>query len=116
MKNIKNRKKIIIIVILFIFIISISLFFHSHRTYWKYNDNWIIGNSIENIQERYGTFTRNMGSSFDGSFSNSGGIVGYYIYTDNSMVMPDHLPYYYWIKYNSEHIVEKVWVATLPGG
>jgi len=81
-----------------------------------YNDWWVVGSSIENVREKYGDFSRNKYGSFDGSYGENGGTVGYYIGTDESFLDPTHSPMYYWMHYNSEKIVTKVYIETLPGG
>ena len=80
-----------------------------------YNDWWIIGNSVENVREKYGDFSRNKYGAFDGSYG-EGGTVGYYIGTDENFLDPTHSPMYYWIDYNSDRIVTEVYIQTLPGG
>lgn len=107
-------KKSFFAISIIVIILAIILFCFSHSTYYKYNDWWIIGNSIENVKTRYGEFEHVLG--VEGSFDKKGGTVGYFIYEDNSLVMPSYLPYYYWIQYNSYGIVENVFVQTLPGG
>lgn len=47
---------------------------------------------------------------------NKSGKIGYYIYTDNGPVMPDHLKYYYWIYYDENGKVYKVEEHCQPGG
>ncbi len=113
-----NKKKLLIAGISVVIVTAIALIFASRSTCLKYNDWWIVGNSIENVRDRYGEFTRGMYGNYncDGDFGDDGGIVGYFIYVDNAMVMPSHQPQYYWIKYNSDNIVEEVFVDTVPGG
>lgn len=110
--------KIIIATAITAIISAVALFVASHSTYYKYNDWWIVENSIENVRSKYGEFDRGRYGNYncDGNFGTKGGTVGYFLYEDNSMVMPSHLPYYYWVQYNSDGIVEKVFVDTLPGG
>lgn len=52
------KKKIIIISVSFIFIAvaSLCVFKYYHPTHFGYNDRFIIGNTKENIEEKYGEF------------------------------------------------------------
>ena len=96
-------KKIIISII--ISTVCITLFILSHKTYYKYNDWAILGNSIDKVREKYGEF--DYGKIKNGK----SGVVGYYIYTDNSPVMPDYLPRYYYIHYDINGTVDRVYVV-----
>ena len=116
MKFLTKHKKPVKIIFVLAIILFIVLFATSHSTSLKYNDWWIVGNSIQNVEQRYGKFDRTYYGVYDGTFNENGDIVGYYLYEDNSPIMPSHNPMYYWIKYNSDGIVEKVYVDTVPGG
>lgn len=113
-----NKKKLLIASITIVIFTAVALFFASHSSSIKYNDWWIVGNSIENVRDKYGEFDRGMYGNYNrnGDFGDDGGTVGYYLYDDNSMVMPSHQPQYYWIEYDSNNIVQEVFVDTLPGG
>lgn len=69
----KIKKAIIIIPLIALLLIGITLFLLSHQTYYKYNDWWVVGKSMSEIEERYGEFDIELGSR-----------KGYFIYTDNS--------------------------------
>lgn len=71
-------------------LLIIMLYCYSHPTYYKYNDRWIIGNSITEIEKRYG--------KFDLHHNNE---VAYYISYDN----------YYYIEYDENGIAVNVFVA-----
>ena len=86
------------------------LFVASHPTYYKYNDWTVLGQDIHWIQERYGDF--DYGEIREGQR----GEVGYYIYTDNGPIMPDHLPHYYWIWYDEQGVVYEVYDGCAKGG
>lgn len=101
----KIKKRIIIIPIIAFLLIGITLFLLSHQTYYKYNDWWVIGKSMAEIEERYGEFDIELGSR-----------KGYFIYTDNSWVMPDHLDHYYYIKFDENGIATEVSDGVQPGG
>ena len=59
---------------------------------------------------KYGAFDR--GTVQEGK----SGKVGYYIYTDNGPIMPDHMKHYYWIYFDESGIVYKVEDNLPPGG
>lgn len=90
--------------------LCLNIFIMSHPTYYKYNDWWVEQNNILKVRERYGDF--DLGTYTKGK----PGVVGYYIYTDNGPIMPDHLMHYYYIEYDCWGIVEKVYDAGSPGG
>ena len=96
--------------------VSEMLFIKSAPDVKLYNDRWIVGNFIENVREKYGDFSRNKCGAFDGSYGENGGTVGYYIGTDENFLDPTHSPMYYWMHYDSDKIVTKVYIETLPGG
>lgn len=58
------------------------------------------------IKSKYGDF------DFGEYKANILGKVGYYIYTDNGPIMPEHLKHYYFIEYNKEGIVTNVFDAV----
>lgn len=82
----------------------------SHGTYYKYNDREILGSHITEVQEKYGAFDWNTVQT------GRAGTVGYYIYTDDGPVMPDHQPHYYFIHYDENGIVDEVKDSIKPGG
>ncbi len=53
-------KKILIssICIVVVLVLSIGIFRHYHPTYYKFNDRFILGNTEENIVEKYGVFSK----------------------------------------------------------
>ena len=82
----------------------------SHSTYYKYNDWSILQNSIYEVEEKYGDF--DLGQIRE----NQKGSVGYYIYTDNIPIMPDHLDHFYYMQYDENGIVYNVYDGCQPGG
>lgn len=92
-----------------IFAVS-ALFVSSHKTYYKYNDFTISRSNMTEIMEKYGEF--DIGNYHEGS----AGRAGYYIYTDNGPVMPDHLPHYYYIEYDETGAVTRIFDGLAPGG
>ena len=91
-------------------ILMLTLFGTSHHTYYKYNDWSILGSNISTVQQKYGAF--DLGEVTD----NKAGRVAYYTYTDNGPIMPDHLKHYYYIEYDEDGIIYKVYDASQPGG
>lgn len=115
-KFIKNSKKnriklcgtinkIIGIICVLVITIILILFYLSHSTCIRYNDWWIIGKNISEVEEKYGKIDKNLGSK-----------KGYYISEDNSWIMPNHQPNYYWMVCDENGIVYDVFVAGSPGG
>lgn len=86
------------------------LFIDAHSTCIRYNDRWIVGRTVSEVESFYGEFDT-------GSFKpGQSGRVGYYIYTDNGPVMPDHLDHYYYIEYDRNGVVHNVYDGCQPGG
>ncbi len=54
------KKKILLSVIctIILLVLSIGIFHYYHPTYYKFNDNFIIGKTEEDVVERYGEFTK----------------------------------------------------------
>lgn len=90
--------------------VILTLFNMSHDNYYKYNDWLTIGKDIRWIEQKYGEF--DIGSVND----NKSGRVGYFIYDDEGPIMPDHLDHYYYIEYDENGIVKKVYEGSRPGG
>ena len=88
-----------------IILILIIIFAISHKTYFKYNDWWIIGKNINDIQKKYGKFDKEYGKT-----------ACYYLYTNDGPVMSDHLPYYYCMDYDENKIIKKVYKTGPLGG
>ena len=96
--------------------ISELLFIRSAPDRKVYNDWWVVGNSIENVREKYGDFSRMKYGAFNGDYGENGGTVGYYIGKEANFLDPTGAPMYYWMHYNSDRIVTEVYIQTLPGG
>ncbi len=94
-------------IILFAYSLIFAL---SHSTYYKYNDWAILNSDINSVVNKYGVF--DMGAIQEGK----SGRVGYYIYTDNVWIMPDHMKHYYWIYYDESGTVYSVEDSLPPGG
>lgn len=100
-----NRKKYVICIALLLVVLSFVIYYFHHPTYYKYNDIWIVGSSISDIQEKYGEFDLTTDS-----------YVAYYIYTDNKGFLPDHLKHYYYIYYDNNGVVYQVVDSCQPDG
>ncbi|MBE6976353.1 MAG: hypothetical protein E7439_04050 [Ruminococcaceae bacterium] len=87
-----------------------ALFCVSHSTYYRYNDWEILNNSVYEVQEKYGDF--DLGKISEGH----SGTVAYYIYKDDGPIMPDHLDHYYYMEYDENGIIYKVYDGCAPGG
>ncbi len=104
------RKPIIVLLASIVFSVGLIVFIASHKTYYKYNDWKMLISNIFMIQEEYGAF--DVGTPVKGQ----AGRVGYYIYTDNGPVMPDHLDHYYYMEYDEWGMVYDVYDACQIGG
>lgn len=106
----EKNKRIVILLVSSALVIYLLVFACSHKTYFKYNDWVIIGSNIVRVREKYGEF--DIGIIKHGK----SGKVAYYIYTDDSPIMPDHLPHYYYICYDEDGIVYRVYESGPIGG
>lgn len=106
----KSKKKQRALVCILFSLLLFILFHRSHKTYYKYNDWFILNNNIHRVHEVYGDF--DVGIIEDGQERR----VGYYVYTDNGPLMPSHLPQYYTMYYDEHGIVYMVSVNGPPGG
>lgn len=110
-KNYKPIKKLSVFLSLDVLLLALSLVFVlSHSSYYKFNDWEIVGSNISDIQSKYGDF--DVGTIRKGYQ----GEVGYYIYTDDGPIMPDHLPHYYYIHYDENELVDGVHESCAIGG
>lgn len=110
-KNHKATRTIGLLLSLDILLFVCSLIFVlSHSTYYKYNDWAILNSDINSVINKYGVF--DIGSIQEGK----SGRVGYYIYTDNVWIMPDHLQHYYAIYFDESGTVYRVEDSLPPGG
>ena len=86
-------------------IVLICINLLTHKTSLKYNDWLVVGHSYQEVKERYG--------DFDIEYEHS---VAYQIDDGNQIIMPSHLPEYYWMVFDKDGIITKVYVDTKPGG
>lgn len=106
MENIRKKKAIVItIVCILVLIVLVSLYLLSHKTSIKYNDWLVVGHSYQQVKARYG--------EFDIEYEHS---VAYKLNDGNQIIMPSHLPEYYWMVFDDDGIIIKVYVDTIPGG
>lgn len=92
---------------------GMKIFQYYHPTYYKYNDRFIIGNSIENIEDRYGPL------QFEG-YTTDGLRVGRYFADEGvpdidiaALWRPTYDLYYY-IYFNADGIAQKVDLKGFP--
>ena len=102
-----NKKLIILIfiVLALILLTFIIIFKHNHKHSLKYNDNWIIGRNITEIEKRYGD-----------TIEFSERERAYYLYKDTIGPMANGQEMYYIMRLNHEYIVKEVYIAGPPGG
>ena len=109
-KKLPKQAAAITSVISAVVLVAEAVFIATHSTYIRYNDAFVLGSSITEVEKVYGAF--DTGSYRQGNR----GEVGYYIYTDNGSIMPDHLDHYYYICYDENGIVHKVYDGSQRGG
>lgn len=88
---------------------GLTLFRFTHPTYYKYRDGWVMGNTVENVEKRYGAFDTGQYQS------GKAGVVGYFIFRDDGPIMPDHLEHYYYMEYDESGVVVRVYAAVPKG-
>lgn len=88
----------------------VLLFTSSHKTYYRFNDWLIKSGTASDVIERFGK--PDIGTYAEGE----PGRIGYYIYTDNGPVMPDHLEHFYFIAFDEQGKVTEVSDSIRPGG
>ena len=88
----------------------VLLFTLSHKTYYRFNDWLIKSSTASDVIERFGK--PDIGTYAEGK----PGRIGYYIYTDNGPVMPDHLEHFYFIAFDEQGKVTEVSDSVRPGG
>ena len=104
------RDRILMLAVSALLLTCTLLYLSSHATYYRFNDRLILRSSIDEVIEKYGMY--DIGSVTPGV----SGRIGYYIYTDNGPIMPDHLDHYYWISFDESGAVTKVSESAQPGG
>lgn len=105
--KVNRRKGISILIVSIIVLGAFCYWIDTHPTYYRYNDKWIIGKSIKEIEARYGHFDDQ---------TNEGRKTGYYIYKDDHGPMPSHQKMYYWIYYDEKGKAVKVFEGGPLGG
>lgn len=102
------KKKILIImscvaalILVTVLVVGLYSFNQSHPSHWRYNDDFIIGSTKDEIIEKYGEFDGQKGSS---------GRVKSYMIRDNTpeMVMSIDNSLWYDITFNEDGVAVKV--------
>lgn len=104
------RLRFISLVLSMVYLTVAILFTSSHGTYVRFNDWWVSWSGMDKVIERYGE--PDIGEYTSGK----SGRAGYYIYTDDGPIMPDHLEHFYYIEYDAEGNVTEVSDGVRPGG
>lgn len=114
MSFVKNNKKLFVfllsVLILIVMVFTgIKIFQYYHPTYYKFNDRFVIGNSIENIEERYGPLDF-VGYTSDGLktmryFAEEGSPAFFHI---SVFWHPAYTTWYYYIYFDENDIAQKV--------
>lgn len=101
--NIKNLILVFSLTIAFaLIIIIIGIYVYFHPTHYKYNDRFVIGNTYEEIQDRYGVFSHVLYYYGNGKLSTGAYYVGERY----------DLPEFYIIEFDEDGIAYKVEVDT----
>ena len=113
-----KKHKVIFIILLFLILIGLTLFLsikifqYNHPTHYKFNDRFIIGNTIENIEAEYGPL------DFKG-YTLDGLKVGRYLAEKGTasfwaQVMGDSdVDVYYYIYFDVEGIAKEVYLGRI---
>ena len=72
---------------------------------YDYDEEWVLGNSLENVRKRYGEFD-----------SEAPTRVGYFLDARPYLGVNEMRYYYYYMEYDSEGIITDVYVTYEPGG
>ena len=87
-------------------LLTLFVLYKTHLIYlMKYDNGWIIGSSISDVEEKYGKFDLE-----------KPGCAAYCIYTDDLGFMPDGLKHYYCMRYDGDGIVYEAYDGCQPGG
>ena len=100
---------IVVMIVFTIIITSVSVddyFFDLSE--FDFDDEWILGNTVENVRERYG--------EFDTEWTYHYQSVGYRLGMGRPADMDGVFPFYYYMDYDSDGIVTKVYVSYDPRG
>lgn len=98
------------------------IYYKMHPTHYKYNDSWIIGKSLEEIEERYGetdieisgTKAKYIAEPFYTFDDENDTLKGYYVRTDD-IILPTYQKYYYWIVFDENNIAVAVFYKGVLG-
>lgn len=104
------RDRVILLLLPALLLTVTVMYIAAHATYYRFNDRLILKSDIDTVVQRYGDYDR--GEVIPGKR----GRIGYYIYTDNGPIMPDHMDHYYWISFDETGRVTAVTDSVLPGG
>lgn len=108
-KKLNNKALIVALIINILLLAATVLYSSSHPTYYRYNDWSILDSNIHMVEQKYGEF--DLGEIRE----NQKGSAAYYIYTDNSPIMPDHLKHYYYMEYDEWGVIYNVYDGMSAG-
>jgi len=106
-KKSKRKKKFLIVgitiaVIIYIIYLLLLFFLWCHRNGTKYNDSWIMGKTVEQIEEKYGEFDY-VDKDQDGNMYKA----TYKVKINGFRVTVDNEQLYYVISFNKEEKAEE---------
>ena len=96
------------VVLIFVFVAANYDRYYFDLNDFDYDDEWIVGNTLENVRERYG--------EFDTAWTNPYQRVGYHLGAGRPADMDGVFPFYYCMDYNSDEVITKAYVSYDPRG
>ncbi len=103
MKTASFTKKIIVIAVLSILIV-LSSYWYTHPTHYRFCDKFIIGNTADKIEEKYGKFSRTFKNDATGEISTS----AYLVKKADYSFKGSGTPQFYIISFDENDIAYKV--------
>ena len=96
------------VVFIFVFVVTNYDRYDFDLNDYDYDDKWIVGNTLENVRERYGEFDTEWITPYQR--------FGYYLGTGRPADMDGVFRFYYYMDYNSDGVITKVYVSYDPRG
>lgn len=100
-KELLKRRLVVLAVAIIVFALA-SIFLHTHKFSYKYNDVWIEGKNLEQVEDRYGAFDKCWNEEMT-----KGGEAGYFLYYDDGF-MPDYSNHYLIMEFDENKTVTRV--------
>ena len=103
-----RRKTIATVTLAFVILITSIFLYFSNRIYWKYDNQWILGKTKEQVEARYGKFDYQIHEKS----------VAYLIDDGNKapFTADEKAAEYYFMVFNAKGKCIKIYVGGKPGG